>query len=94
MVIHKMLRKYLLTKRYNSYIIVFVTKGGKLMNEKASITLQTQRGTLERNQKILDLLKNGESVSHIHGFLINSGWKISWQRVQQFKKRFEKRGLI
>jgi hypothetical protein len=64
------------------------------MNEKASITLQTQRGTLERNQKILDLLKNGESVSHIHEFLINSGWKISWQRVQQFKKRFEKRGLI
>jgi len=64
------------------------------MNEKASITLQTQRGTLERNQKILDLLKNGESVSHIHRFLINSGWKISWQRVQQFKKRFEKRGLI
>jgi len=64
------------------------------MNEKASITLQTQRGTLERNQKILDLLKSGESVSNIHGFLINSGWKISWQRVQQFKKRFETRGLI
>ena len=64
------------------------------MNEKASITLQTQRGTLERNQKILDLLKNGESVSYIHGFLINSGWKISWQRVHEIAKRFEKRGLI
>ena len=64
------------------------------MHEKASITLQTQRGTLERNQKILDLLKNGESVSRIHGFLINSGWKISWQRVHEIAKRFEKRGLI
>ena len=87
-----------MTKSFYSYIIIFNYKlyttreGGKLMNEKASITLQTQRGTLERNQKILDLLKNGESVSNIHGFLINSGWKISWQRVQKLKKRFEKRG--
>jgi hypothetical protein len=64
------------------------------MNEKASITLQTQRGTLERNQKILDLLRNGESVSHIRGFLLNTGWKISWQRVHEIAKRFEKRGLI
>jgi hypothetical protein len=64
------------------------------VNEKASITLQKQRGTFERNQKILDLLKNGESVSYIHGFLINSGWKISWQRVQQFQKKFKRQGLI
>ena len=47
------------------------------MNEKASITLQTQRGTLERNQKILDLLKNGESGPVLQSpmdLLINSGW--------------------
>jgi len=64
------------------------------MNEKASITLQKQRGTFERNQKILDLFKNGESVSNIQRFLENSGWKISWQRVQQFQKKFKRLGLI